>query len=194
MAYVSDLGKGQRIFLENKGQQTIVTLSSHAPGQQQSQQSGFTTGEWVTPPVLFQTSTGVIIQVETAEGRSYIQVQANGMKALSQAPALKNADVLPMQAEMSQQRSSDAPGMKPMQPMQPMEPMQPIQPLKMGNMEMQMNPMQMRMGDMELKMGNSVPPSRSSEATTRRFCTQCGNAVAPDDRFCGRCGHQLSEE
>ncbi|WP_416670377.1 zinc ribbon domain-containing protein [Egbenema bharatensis] len=190
MAYVSDLGEGQRIYLDNRGQQTIVTLSSQAPGQQQSQQNGFTTGEWATPPILFQTSTGVIIQIETAEGRSYIQVQANGMKTLSQAPALKNADVLPMQAE-SQQQSSNAAEMK---PMQPMEPMQPMKPLKMGDMEMQMNPMQMCMGDMELKMGDSVPPARTSEATTRRFCTQCGSAVTPDDRFCAHCGHQLRKE
>jgi hypothetical protein len=198
MAYVSDLGRGQHIYLENQGQQTIVTLSSHSRGQQQNQRSGFTTGEWVTPPMLFRTSAGVIIQLETAQGRSYVQVQSSRMQILNQPPVLKNADVLPVQAEVkteTQFKSSDQRSSSPkMEPMKPMKPMEPMEPMKMGDMEMQMNPMQMRMGKMELRMGDAAQtPTRSSEAT-RRFCTQCGNAVTPDDRFCAHCGHQLRQE
>jgi ribosomal protein S27AE len=203
MAYVSDLGKGQRIYLENPDRQTVITVSHHSAGQQQSQQSGFTTGEWIAPPTLFRTPTGVIVQIETAEGRSYLQVQANSIRALSKAPSLEDADVVPMESEEGEstliqpmQPMEATQPMKPMKSKSPMKPMQPMKPMKMGDMEMQMNPMQMRMGNMEMRMEPSSPRSLESTASsaTQRFCTQCGNLVAPEDRFCAKCGHQLKKD
>lgn len=193
MAYVSDLGKGQRIYLENPDRQTVITVSHHSVGQQQSQQSGFTTGEWIAPPTLFRTPTGVIVQIETAEGRSYLQVQANSIRALSKTPSLEDADVVPMESEEGE--STLMQPMQPMEAMQPIKPMSPMKPMKMGDMEMQMNPMQMRMGNMEMRMGASSPRSSESPASsaTQRFCTQCGNSVAPEDQFCAKCGHPLKK-
>jgi hypothetical protein len=54
MSYTASLGP-QTISIANQGNQTVITLSSQAAGQQQSQSSRFTTGEWRTPPALFRT-------------------------------------------------------------------------------------------------------------------------------------------
>lgn len=181
-AYRADLATGQQLYLENQGSQTLITLSSSNPGQQQSQQSGFPTGSWTAEPTLLRTSQGMIVRLQSAQGQWFVQVQANGMQMLNAAPELANAEAIPLQ-------STTAPTTAAMPKLEPMQPMQPMQPMKMGNMEMQMNPMQMRMGDMQMSMDDRA----SSAPAPRRFCTQCGSAIAPDDKFCAHCGHQLSK-
>lgn len=200
--YVADLKSGQKIYIENQGEQTFITLSHDTPGQQQRQRSGFTAGQWVAPPVLFRTAAGLVVQIETAQGRSFVQIQGNSMQLLSQVPSLMEAEVIAMQRatpEQSPEASPSMPDMQPMQPMQPIEPMrpmEPMQPMKMGDMEMHMNPMHMRMGNMEMHMGEPASSQTSaqastSQASTRQFCTQCGKRVAPEDKFCAHCGHSL---
>ena len=34
----------------------------------------------------------------------------------------------------------------------------------------------------------------TSAAASTRFCTSCGEAIAPDARFCGACGAKQGEE
>lgn len=179
--YTTDLGNGQQIYLENQGMQTLLTLMSATPGQQQSQQTGFPTGQWIAPPTLFRSPLGIVVKIDAEQGQVYLKVQASGMQQLQQAPTLSDATVLPVQPVTS----------PPQPPMTPMQPMQPMQPMKMGNMEMQMNPMQMRMGDMEMQMGEAFPTPPAPPAATQRFCTQCGRAVALGDRFCSQCGNPL---
>jgi hypothetical protein len=176
MTYTATIGT-QTVYVENRGTQTLITLSSQTPGQQQSQSSSLTTGEWTAVPALFRSTTGAIVRIQTAQGQWFIQLQANGMQSLTQPPDLENAETIPMQPQEA------SPSSQPMPPMSPMN----MKPMKMGDMEMQMNPMQMRMGNMEMRMGEA----RANTSSTRQFCTQCGNAVAPTDKFCAQCGHSL---
>ena len=44
MTYVCDIGNGQRLLVENDGDDTQVALSSGDSGQQQNQSTGFDTG------------------------------------------------------------------------------------------------------------------------------------------------------
>ena len=182
MAYTCELSPGQRLHVDNIGEQTVVTLSSGSAGQQQQSTSRFTTGAWVQPPQMFGTEQGLIIQLTTAQGVQHLQLQGTQMSWMAGNPTLSNAQLMPMNTVSSTAGSS----MPPMQPMQPMKPMQPMQPMKMGNMEMNANPMEMRMGNMEMRMGNM-----NGDAPKPKFCTQCGTPVKPNDRFCANCGHQL---
>lgn len=186
MAYLCNLGTGQQVYLENQGTQTIVTIMSGGPGQQQQASSSFSTGRWTEPPTMFRTDKAVILRINSETGQHFVQLQGSSMGVMSQSPSLSNAQQLQVQ-QTSSAVSGQQP-MPPMQPMQPMPPMPPMQPMKMGDMEMSMNPMQMRMGNMEMSMGKS---SDLSEGSGRHFCTQCGNPVQPSDRFCANCGNRL---
>ncbi|MBF2075066.1 MAG: zinc ribbon domain-containing protein [Synechococcales cyanobacterium C42_A2020_086] len=199
MAYVCDLGSGQRVYLENQGPQTRVTVSFSGVGQQQQASSSWHTGNWTAPPEAFQTRSGVVIQIHGSQGASFLQVQGSSMALLSQPPVLDASQSLPLQESAA---SSSMPPMEPMKPMPPMEPMKPMTMgnmsmdtagnMSMGDMSMSLNPMEMRMGNMELRMGSSSSSAASSAAkTVRQFCSQCGTAVKPDDRFCASCGAQL---
>ncbi len=191
MAYVCDFGTGQTIYLENQGEQTTVTSFVSAPGQQQQSSSSFSTGAWTGKPQVLRTSQGMVIKLATPRGEVLIQVQGQNFQITQQAPGLQQAE----QMQVSQTEAMSGIGTEtPMQPMQPIE-MTPMKPMRMGNMKMGLNPMQMQMGDMAMQMGTSTsnPTSPSSPDATRRFCTQCGQAVAPNDRFCGSCGHALSQ-
>jgi len=201
MAYTCELGSGQRLYLENVGEKTAVTLASGSAGQQQQSGSQFTTGVWTSPPELFRTSQGVVIKLTTAEGTHHLQLQGQQLGVLSQSPALGNAQQIQMNSGVSVPGNAMPPmqpmsSMEPMQPMSSMEPMQPMQPMKMGNMEMNANPMQMRMGNMEMQIGNaassSAAKSGASSTGKAKFCSQCGTPVQPSDRFCANCGHQLN--
>lgn len=174
-AYVGDLGSGQQIYVENLGEQTTVALNQSSAGQQQSQKHSFNTGQWHLPPMLSRTALGWVLQLEAEQGRFFVQLQTGQIQVSTQPPASTSAEVQPLRP-VEQEAT--------VRSVEPMQPMQPMQPLKMGNMEMQMNPMQMRMGNMELRMGDS-------QKTDRHFCTQCGHAVAQGDRFCAQCGHRL---
>ncbi|NJP11427.1 MAG: zinc ribbon domain-containing protein [Leptolyngbyaceae cyanobacterium RU_5_1] len=181
MAYVCELGNGRSIYLDNQGTQTIVTLTSSGPGQQQQASSSVQTGDWNSPPEVYRTSEGAVIKLQTAQGTHYVRVEGSSVRITSEFPASSSSQ--PLQTQ--QVASSSAGTMPPMQPMQPMEPM------TMGDMQMSMNPMQMRMGNMELRMGS--PPSIEKPSVARQFCNQCGASVKPDDRFCSSCGHRLSD-
>jgi hypothetical protein len=189
MAYIANLSTGQQIYIENQGIQTVIMLTSSSHGQQQSQSSSFETGEWIVPPTLFRTPTGVVLRLESASEQRFVQIQANGLSTLSTAPTLSFAEVISLQqvAEPAKSRQSSIE----FTPMEPMKPMEPLPPLKMGDMEMSMNPMEMRMGNMQLRMGEAAP---ASTQVGQRFCTQCGQSVKPSDRFCGSCGHRLTSE
>ncbi len=176
MTYTANLGTGQQIWIGNQGTQTTVTLSNGAAGQQQSQRMGFQTGQWIAPPTLFRTAGGFIVQLATAQGDRYLQVQGSSLQGLSAAPNLQAASAVPLE-------SGAAPSMPPMPP---------IQPMQMGNMRMQMNPMQMKMGDLELKMGDASSTETPTASSAPNFCAQCGQRLRLGDRFCASCGHQVS--
>lgn len=192
MPYVCELGKGQRVYLDHQGTQTIVTTASSSPGQQQQSSSSFNTGSWTAPPEIFQTPNGITVKITTAAGSSFIQIQGNSISVSAVAPSQTSSQQLQIQQVDSIPASSMQPmqPMQPMKPMEPMQPMKPIEPMNMGNMQMSMNPMEMRMGNMEMRMGSPISVS-SSTPGERRFCPQCGNQLALSDRFCSSCGHRL---
>ncbi|QZZ22995.1 zinc ribbon domain-containing protein [Leptothermofonsia sichuanensis E412] len=177
MAYVCELVSGQRVHLDNMGTQTIVTVSTTSPGQQQQSSCGFQTGVWTAAPEVSQTAGGAVIKIMTAEGQYFVQVQGNSVSMMGGAHA--GAGFQQMQTATSTSSSV-------------MPPMKPMEPMKMGDMQMNMNPMEMRMGDMEMRMGaNARSTTAGSTTGTRRFCSQCGVAVKVGDRFCSSCGHPL---
>ena len=171
MVMYSELPTGQRLYLDNQGIQTIVTLASGASGQQQQSSSSFTTGVWTKEPEIQITPQGVIVNIITATGNHSVHIQGTSI-SLSSPNAFA--------ASQSSQSSSVSPA-----PMAPMTPMTPMTPMKMGNMSMNLSPMAMEMGDMKMSMGDAKTVSKT------RFCSQCGAKVAATDRFCSSCGHQL---
>lgn len=171
MAYLCEIETGQTIYLDNQGNQTIITTLSSSRGQQQQSSSGFQTGSWTSTPEVFRTSNGIIIKITTANSEYFWQVQGNSIGVMNNTPPLNNDQQLQLQ-QVSSTPTSSMPSMKPM---------------KMGDMEMNMNPMQMRMGNMEMQMG-----ATSSTVPTKQYCSQCGAKVKASDRFCASCGHQLS--
>ncbi len=205
MAYTCDLGSGQRVYLDNLGQQTAVTLASGSPGQQQQSGSQFTTGAWTSPPEFFRGGQGVVIKLTTTQGPFYLQLQGNQWGTMASGPNLVNAQQIQTSqvAAMPGGQSSGEP-MTPMQPMQPMsftapatppaqpaaapmpsmepmpmQPMAPMQPMIMGNMTMNTNPMEMRMGNMAMGMGQptaSTPAASTPTASTSK------------SKFCSQCG------
>ena len=185
MAYVCELGTGQRLYLENLRSQTIVTLSSSHPGQQQQSSSRFETGSWTAPPEVMQGATGIVIKLATAQGDRWVQIQGTQMAVVA-APTVNQAQQI--QVEPTEDSTSTP-------TLNPIAPMAPLSPMTMGNMQMSMNPMEMRMGDLSMQLA-SIPASAGADpaqpnAETRQFCTECGQPVKPDDRFCASCGHRL---
>jgi NADH pyrophosphatase NudC (nudix superfamily) len=168
MAIYSELPTGQRLYLDNQGTQTIVTLASGASGQQQQSSSSFATGIWTKEPEIQITPQGVIVNIITATGNHSIHIQGTSI-SLSSPHAFASSQ--------SSQSSSFSP--------LPMQPMQPMQPMKMGNMSMSFSPMEMQMGDMKMSMGET------KQVNKRQFCSQCGAKVSENARFCSSCGHQL---
>ncbi len=196
MPYLCELGEGERIYLENQGEQTIVTLISSHPGQQQQSSSGFKTGVWSSPPQAFKTPHGFVLKIVSAQGENTLQIQGNHISVNSGSVSVHAAEQIPAH-EVSTLPVSALPAMEPMTPMRlmepmtpmkvnPTEPMKPLEPmnLQMGNMRMTMNPMEMRMGHMEM-------PISSPSTKTAHFCTQCGASIKPEDHFCASCGHRL---
>lgn len=181
MAYVCELSPGHQVYLDNQGDQTIITTTMGLPGQQQQASNSMTTGPWVAPPEAYQTTGGTVFKLFTAQGESCIYIQGNSVSMTGSSPSVATAQPLSMQ------QTTAVPGA----PMQPMQPMQPMEPMTMGNMQMTMNPMEMRMGTMELKMNTANPTPQP--AAPRQFCSQCGTKVAPEDRFCSSCGHALTQ-
>ena len=65
MAYAHDIGNGQRLLVENDGDDTQVALSSGDSGQQQNQSTGFNTGKWSKPPELFRSSEKLVLRLKS---------------------------------------------------------------------------------------------------------------------------------
>jgi hypothetical protein len=127
MRYFYEMQNGQRLDFENEGGQTYVNATSSGSGQQQSQGHGFTTGEWSKPPSLFRLNNGLILEIHTGHGSSFVGIDGNQMQSLQNAPDLGSAELL----EMKQSSDDSGPKrMKPMEPMRPMEPMKPMAPMK----------------------------------------------------------------
>ena len=57
MAYVCEIGTGQRAYLDNQGKQTIVTTASSSLGQQQQSSQSFVTGSWTASPESFRNAS-----------------------------------------------------------------------------------------------------------------------------------------
>ncbi|WP_448604896.1 zinc ribbon domain-containing protein [Thermoleptolyngbya sp.] len=192
MAYVTDLGAGQRLWIESRDRLTVFTLLSASAGQQQSQRMSIETGTWAARPQVFRTAGSVVVQLDTENGLRFVQVQGSQVQSLNGVPVLSGAEVLPVQ-ETTEDPMQPLPPMEPMKPMEPMQPLPPMppmgsgQPLQMGDMAMCLNPMQMKMGRLEMRMGSAESQPQ------QRFCTQCGSAVQMGDRFCAQCGHRLGE-
>jgi hypothetical protein len=180
MAYLCEISPNQRVYLDNLGNQTVVTLMTGRVGQQQQASNSFLTGVWVSPPELFAAPQGAMIIVNTAQGEYTIQLQGGSMNIVSASGIATSQQ----QMQMEQVEPSSVP---------PMQPMQPMQPMTMGNMQMNTNPMEMRMGNMQMRMieSSQPPPVSQPVQITRKFCSQCGFAFEPGDRFCSSCGHRL---
>lgn len=185
MAYVCELSPGHRVYLDNQGGQTIITVSMGQPGQQQQASNSMTTGPWTSSPEAYRHAAGAVFKLFTAQGESCVYVQGNSVSMTSSAPSAAGAQQLSMQ-----QTTTIPTATSPMPAMPSMKSMQPMQPMTMGNMQMTNSPMEMRMGSMELKMDAAKPSEQST--TPRNFCPQCGTKVAPEDRFCSSCGHGLT--
>ena len=173
MAYTVNLNNNQQLTIVNQGTQTVITLVSSSPGQQQSQSSSFTTGSWNAIPQLYKTGGGFTLQVNGDRGQLFVSIQANSLNAIA-SPGLDNAvkvDLEDIPDSAAKQNNAE---------------FEPMQPMKMGNMSMSMNPMSMQMGNMSMTMGTGT-----TSTSTKRFCSQCGQEAKQSDRFCSSCGHQL---
>ena len=218
----AQLSPQQTIYLSCNGTSTTISVISAQAGQQQQSASQVTTGGWVAPPQLFQMAQSYVGQSyveqsyvgkllgEQAQHTFYIQgtqIQvSSGGYSEAIATQLKTATSIPLHP------TNNAPSSPPS--MDPMQPMEPMQPMSMGSMSMSplsSSPITMRMGDMSMSMGMSSETvsnkqkgreqkreqeigehKQSTTAKTKRFCSQCGEAVNAGDRFCAYCGHQLS--
>jgi len=89
MAYQATLNGTQQITILNQGIQTLITSSISNPGQQQSQSSSFTTGNWQNKPQLFQTNQGYILRVYGAEKHFWLLIQPQGIQALNTMPNIE---------------------------------------------------------------------------------------------------------
>jgi hypothetical protein len=173
MAIYSELGAGQRLYLDNQGDRTIVTLATTGAGQQQQSSTGLQTGVWTEEPKIYRTPTGAIAAITTATGNYSIEIQGSSIQLTTRTPSPTT--------EIPATRTEESPaGFT-------MEPMPPMQPMKMGDTSMSFQPMRMRMGNMSMSMDTGEQPK-----AVRQFCSQCGSKVAESDRFCSHCGHRLS--
>ena len=116
MTYAYDLESGQRLMVQNDGDDTLVALSSGDEGQQQSQSTGFHTGKWSKTPELFHTRGGLVLRLETKNGMEYIRIRGSQIQSMRSEPDLENAERLKLK------KSDENVAMKPMEPMQPMAP------------------------------------------------------------------------
>jgi zinc-ribbon domain len=173
MAYAATLNENQQLMVIEQGRQTLITLTSSSPGQQQSQSSSISIGNWVQPPQLYKTQSGFILQLKSDRAEQFILIQAHSISTIPQ-PVLDH--LIKIDLETIPDPTVSESNVK----------FEPMQPMRMGNMSMNMNPMSMQMGNMSMTMGQKINPP-----LTKRFCTQCGQEAQKSDRFCRSCGHQL---
>lgn len=171
MVYTANLGNNQQVTIINQGKDTLITLLSSTPGQQQSQTNRFSTGIWNQPPNLSRISQGFVLEIQGECQTHFILIQGN---RIEQIPGSTYSNAIPVQLEYSTPSNQQQFEFAAMEPMQ------------MGNMSMKMNPMSMQMGNMSMNIGENP-----TITTTKNFCSQCGEKVKPSDRFCSSCGYQL---
>jgi hypothetical protein len=123
MTYAYDLENGQRLLVQNDGDDTQVALSSADSGQQQNQSTGFYTGVWSKPPELFRTTDDLVLRFESKSGVHFVSVHGHQIES-SGEPDLKNAEKLTLK-----ESDEKIARMKPMETMKPMEPMKPMSPM-----------------------------------------------------------------
>jgi hypothetical protein len=121
MAYAFDIGNGQRLLVQNDGDNTQVALSSGDSGQKQNQSTGFTTGEWSKPPELFRTRENFVLRVEGKNGVQFIGIHGDQIESMRSEPKMENAEKLTLK-----ESNENIARMKPMKPMEPMKPMKPM--------------------------------------------------------------------
>ena len=173
MAYRATLSNSQQLAIAARGMQTQVTMTSSGFGQQQTQSSSFTTGEWNGKPKLFEVRDGFVLQIDTSRESHYLQIRQNSVATISNPPDLSGCPVVELQPISERDERVNFQSMPPMQPMQ------------MGNMSMDLNSMSMQMGNMSMNWNQSK--------TTKQFCSQCGTEAQAGDRFCRSCGHELNK-
>jgi hypothetical protein len=127
MTYTQNIGNGQRLLVENDGDDTRVALNSGDSGQQQNQSAGFNTGKWSKPPELFRTGGDIVLRLESKSGVRFVSVHGHQIQSMSSEPDLKNAEKLTLKE--SDERIARMEPMKPMEPIKPMEPMKPMKPM-----------------------------------------------------------------
>lgn len=186
MAFQITLPTGAQLHIENRGDQTSLRFQSGGGGQQQSQQSGFSTGAWTHPPTMFQTASGLVLRVE-GERNHYLNIENGSARTLTDAPDLREAKVLPLEQVVDE--SSE---IAPMTPMKPLEPMKPME-MKMGSMHMSVGGRSSTHEAPPASSSSREEPSDSatSDETRASFCTKCGQQAKEGDRFCAKCGHEL---
>ena len=124
MAYACDIGNGQRLLVQNDGDNTQVALSSGDSGQKQNQSTGFTSGEWSKPPELFRTREKLVLRLEGKNGVQFIGVHGDQIESMRSEPKLENAEKMALK-----ESNESIARMKPMKPMEPMKPMAPMKPM-----------------------------------------------------------------
>jgi hypothetical protein len=128
MTYTHDIGNGQRLLVENDGDDTQVALSSGDSGQQQNQSAGFNTGKWSKPPELFRTGDKIVLRLESRRDVQFVSVHGHQIESMNREPDLKTAEKPTLK-----ESDENIARMKPMKPMEPMKPMQPMKPMKPMN-------------------------------------------------------------
>jgi hypothetical protein len=128
MTYTHDIGNGQRLLVENEGDNSQIALSSGDSGQQQNQGAGFNTGKWSKPPELFRTGDDIVLRLEGKGGVLFVRVHARRIEPMSNEPDLETAEKLTLK-----ESDENIARMKPMEPMKPMKPMKPMEPMKPMN-------------------------------------------------------------
>jgi hypothetical protein len=121
MAYACDIGNGQRLLVQNDGDNTQVALSSGDSGQKQNQSTSFTTGEWSKPPELFRTRENLVLRLEGKNGVQFIEIRGDQLESMQSEPKLENAEKLTLK-----ESNESIAQMKPMKPIEPMKPMEPM--------------------------------------------------------------------
>lgn len=173
MAYLATLSNTQQLEIAARGKQTQISVTSSSHGQQQSQSSSFTTGEWRGKPKLYDVRGGFVLQIEAENGSYCLQIQHNNLTTIPCPVNLNDYAQVELQNIEDRDRSID------------FKPMSPMQPMQIGNMSMDLNSMSMQMGNMSLNL--------KSNTTPKQFCSQCGKEAQAGDRFCRSCGHELAK-
>ncbi len=185
MTYRCDLGMGQCLSvgqyrsgdhggehgvdhrIDHGAEQTVITLATSSPGQQQQSSCSVTTGRWVEPPQVFRSGHRVVLKLITAQGDRFIYIEGQSITTAGAAVDLSQAQSMPM--VWIESVASSMPPMTPMTPMPPMTPMTPIDnrgAMSMGTMQMSMQPMEMRLGNMVMR-ADAIAAESAAHSTSQ---------------------------